>query len=66
MRKICNLFVGVILTPFLFGCSGSGDAEDLVQPDNWWDKLPRPGYASLEKVGTYQNWFEVYKLPDGV
>ena len=65
MRKLCNLFVGVILMPFLFGCSGSGDAEDLVQPDNWWNKLPRPGYASLEKVGTYQNWFEVYKLPDG-
>ena len=36
---------------------------NVVQPDNWWDILPRPGYASLTKVGLYGAWFEVYELP---
>ena len=35
-----------------------------MQPDNWWDTLPRPGYASLKKVGSYGAWFEVYELPN--
>jgi hypothetical protein len=36
-----------------------------VQPPKWWDGLPRPGYAKLEKVGTFQDRFEVYKVtPD--
>ncbi len=26
---------------------------------------PRPIYADLEKVGTYQKWFDVYKLTEG-
>lgn len=40
-------------------------SSELVQPENWWDVLPRPGYAKLEKVGEFQSWFEVYKLLDG-
>ncbi len=36
-----------------------------MQPDNWWDVHPRPVYASLEKVGTYQEWFDVYRLTEG-
>ncbi len=39
------------------------ESSDVVQPDNWWDILPRPGYASLTKVGLYGAWFEVYELP---
>ncbi len=38
--------------------------SELVQSEHWWDSLPRAGYASLEKVGEYQNWFQVYKLLD--
>ena len=38
-------------------------SSNVVQPDNWWDILPRPGYASLTKVGLYGAWFEVYELP---
>ena len=34
-------------------------------PDgNWWDILPRRVYSSLEKVGTSQPWFDVYRLHD--
>lgn len=40
-------------------------ASELVQPRNWWDILPRPVYATLENVGEFQGWFQVYRLPDG-
>lgn len=39
--------------------------SELIQPAKWWEKLPRPIYAKLEKVETSQEWFEVYKLLDG-
>jgi glyoxylase-like metal-dependent hydrolase (beta-lactamase superfamily II) len=38
---------------------------EIVQPSEWWRVHPRPIYASLEKVGTYQEWFDVYRLTDG-
>jgi len=38
--------------------------SELIQPLKWWKKLPRPVYATLEKVETSQEWFEVYKLLD--
>ena len=38
---------------------------ELVQPSEWWRVHPRPGYATLEKVGTYQEWFDVYRLTEG-
>jgi glyoxylase-like metal-dependent hydrolase (beta-lactamase superfamily II) len=38
---------------------------ELVQPAQWWSVHPRPGYASLEKVGTFQGWFDVYRLAEG-
>jgi glyoxylase-like metal-dependent hydrolase (beta-lactamase superfamily II) len=39
--------------------------SELIQPAKWWEKLPRPIYAKLEKVETSQEWYEVYKLLDG-
>jgi len=41
-----------------------GGQSDLVQPPKWWEVHPRPVYETLEKVGTYQDWFDVYKLLD--
>ncbi|MFC1565227.1 MBL fold metallo-hydrolase, partial [candidate division KSB1 bacterium] len=38
----------------------------LVQPSNWYEKLPRPVYATLDKVENSQWWFEVYKLPGNI
>ena len=40
------------------------ETSNVVQPDNWWDVLPRPGYAALTKVGLYGARFEVYELPN--
>jgi glyoxylase-like metal-dependent hydrolase (beta-lactamase superfamily II) len=56
----------------LFFCCGqetqeSQEAEeaDLVKPEKWWSVHPRPVYNTLEKVGTFQKWFDVYKLMEG-
>jgi glyoxylase-like metal-dependent hydrolase (beta-lactamase superfamily II) len=53
----------------VLGCSCQTVDEtpppSLVQPENWWDILPRPGYASLDQVGSFGDWFEVYALADG-
>ncbi len=38
--------------------------SELIQPAKWWEKLPRPMYAKLEKIETSHEWFEVYKLLD--
>jgi glyoxylase-like metal-dependent hydrolase (beta-lactamase superfamily II) len=38
--------------------------SELVQPSKWWEHLPRPIYANLEKVKTSHEWFEVYKLTE--
>ncbi len=40
----------------------SGDA---IAPE-WCDALPRPGYASLERVPVESDWFEVWNVGDGV
>ncbi len=59
---------GRLLLPSLLLLSRCGSAESpsqLVQPDEWWHAQPRPAYASLEKVGIFLDWFEVYKLLDG-
>ena len=34
--------------------------------DNWWDKLPRPEWSAFERIDQDQEWFEVYRVADGV
>jgi len=34
--------------------------------DNWWDKLPRPEWSRFERIDQDQDWFEVYRIADGV
>ncbi len=36
--------------------------SELIQPSKWWEKLPRPIYAGLEKMEAAEEWFEVYRL----
>ncbi len=62
--RLC-IFITACLMMVFFGCGSKQQKEDLVQPDKWWSVHPRPVYATLEKVGTYQDWFDVYKLTDG-
>ncbi len=39
--------------------------SEIIQPQKWWEKLPRPIYASLERIQISQDWYEVYKLTEG-
>jgi len=34
--------------------------------DNWWDKLPRPEWSAFERIEQDQDWFEVYRIADGI
>ena len=48
-----------------FACQTSDETSSIVQSENWWETLPRAGYASLDHVGVFDDWFEVYRLPEG-
>jgi len=41
-------------------------AAPMTTPQRWCDRLPRPGYAALPRVETSQEWFEVYRVEEGV
>jgi len=34
--------------------------------DNWWDSLPRPEWSAYERIDLDDNWFEVYRIDDGI
>lgn len=42
------------------------DDRKLLIADRWWDKLPRAVYSTLERVPCSQDWFQVYKVKDGI
>ena len=56
--------MSVVLITLAAGCASDGETSELVKKENWWDIHPRPVYSTLEKVGTYQSWFDVYRLTD--
>lgn len=60
MQRILTLMLALAVC----ACT-SPKTSSLIQANNWWDKLPRPGYASLQHVGSYDDWFEVYQLQPG-
>ena len=65
-----TILLMVVLCVMLVNCAGEdqpqaeGEKSELIQPAKWWEKLPRPIYATLERVETSQKWFEVYRLID--
>lgn len=54
-----------MISLFFSSCRNKDSGKNLVQPDNWWNVHPRPIYENLEKTGTFQDWFDVYKLTEG-
>jgi glyoxylase-like metal-dependent hydrolase (beta-lactamase superfamily II) len=50
----------ILLAMLWFNISAS------AQKPEWCQQLPRPVYATLEKVSTPDPWFEVYKIRPGV
>lgn len=67
-KGISSVFLLILACFFLYQCSPKNEQEDveqrseLIQPTKWWEKLPRPIYATLEKIDTSDDWFEVYRL----
>ncbi len=55
----------VLLGTGIPGCSQEEGTSELIQPREWWRVHPRPVYATLAKVATYQEWFDVYRLAEG-
>ncbi|MBD3413540.1 MAG: MBL fold metallo-hydrolase [Candidatus Aminicenantes bacterium] len=63
MKKFTCLFALFVI---LFFCTGEQekDKSNLIQPEKWYSVHPRPIYSSLEKIGTFQSWFDVYKITE--
>jgi glyoxylase-like metal-dependent hydrolase (beta-lactamase superfamily II) len=58
---------GVLLAAFLAAvtaCRPSAPASAAAS--RWCDELPRPANAALERVAVPNDWFEVYRVTDGV
>jgi glyoxylase-like metal-dependent hydrolase (beta-lactamase superfamily II)/membrane-bound inhibitor of C-type lysozyme len=53
------------------GAAAQPTANEQVQnrgagKDNWWDNLPRPEWSAFERIDQDQDWFEVYRVADGI
>jgi glyoxylase-like metal-dependent hydrolase (beta-lactamase superfamily II) len=48
-------------------CAPAGPSSDFspITPE-WCQSLPRAGYAALERIPVADDWFEVYRVGDGV
>ncbi|MFW6140366.1 MAG: MBL fold metallo-hydrolase [Acidobacteriota bacterium] len=61
MKKYICFFAAFMI---FFGCGSEKEKSNLIQPDQWYSVHPRPIYSRLEKIGTFQEWFDVYKLTE--
>ena len=69
-----NRFTAMLACVLLSGCGGEApEVRDNAQvqnrgadKDHWWDALPRPEWAAFEMIPQDQDWFEVYRVSDGV
>ena len=75
-----RLLLVMIVTTGLGSCSDPGPAATNGQAvanntqvqnrgankDNWWDALPRPEWSAFEKIAQSEDWFEVYRIDDGI
>ena len=49
------------------GAPDEGQVENRgSQTENWWDALPRPEWAQYERIDVEDDWFEVYRILDGI
>jgi glyoxylase-like metal-dependent hydrolase (beta-lactamase superfamily II) len=59
--------IRITFVVLISGCGARPEAQgptNVVQAEKWWESLPRAGYATLELLGTYGDWFEVYRLTE--
>ena len=62
MKPLRHFGICGSLLLILFACAREDTPSNLVQPDKWWKVHPRPIYLQLENTGTFQKWFDVYRL----
>ncbi len=62
--------LGLAVLAALCGCGGSAPApgapSNASPSPRWCDLLPRPANAALERVSVASDWFEVYRVEQGV
>jgi glyoxylase-like metal-dependent hydrolase (beta-lactamase superfamily II) len=68
MKKFCGILLSILVV-IMASCQSEklpsqeiSDRSEIIQPQKWWEKLPRPIYASLERKTVSQEWYEVYEL----
>ncbi len=54
------------LAVFLLSCAQPAKQDAAVSRPAWCANLPRAAYATLERVNLPTDWFEVYRVGDGV
>lgn len=50
----------------LAACQSKPAPTVVASPGRWCDNLPRPVYKTLERVPVRDDWFEVYRVAEGV
>ena len=70
MKKL-NFILLVAFVMSIFACA-PGPATDAQvenrgsETENWWDALPRPEWSKYEQVSVDEDWFEMYRIIDGI
>ncbi|MFQ6004947.1 MAG: MBL fold metallo-hydrolase [Woeseia sp.] len=67
MKKLKTVLV-VLLVASLPACTPDRPLVENrgTDTDSWWDKLPRPEWSRYERIAVDDDWFEVYRILDGV
>lgn len=70
MKKLTTaLFVMLALAHSALAqdASSGGQVENRGSgTENWWDALPRPEWSRYQRVSVDDDWFEVYRIIDGI
>jgi glyoxylase-like metal-dependent hydrolase (beta-lactamase superfamily II) len=70
--KTAKIALMMVLVAALAACLGDTASDDaLVEnrgsgTENWWDALPRPEWGRFERIAVDDDWFEVYRIVDGI
>ncbi|MFK8015801.1 MAG: MBL fold metallo-hydrolase [Gammaproteobacteria bacterium] len=63
---LCGLNLGACAMPFQNATADSIEAAPMTPPQRWCERLPRPEFASVERIAIAQDWFEVYRVGEQV
>jgi glyoxylase-like metal-dependent hydrolase (beta-lactamase superfamily II) len=74
--SLCRMAAfAIVMAGLGFGCTAKDTSADTEKPNvegrggdtaKWWEKLPRAQWANYERVADDLEWFEVYRIFEGV